>query len=179
MRPSLDRHTARGQERTGSRWAAPPSRRARAVFTCVARGFRAHPGGPPERDPTSMRAVIVRRRLVIEVPWGRCVGPVDRGRSPRLGRGRRTVGPGARQGDRAGRRGRASRSCRLATRDRTAAPPRHRPVRPPTSPRLPGSVRPCVLRTAGGVRRRTGRPRPRPSGGGRVTPPRRGATPDR
>ena len=93
----LDRHTARGRERAGSRWVAPAGRagtarwmralvdsarppapgstlaapescRAQAVSTCVAVGFRAHRGGPPERNPTSMRAVIVRRRLVVQAP---------------------------------------------------------------------------------------------------------------
>jgi hypothetical protein len=44
----------------------PGSRRAQAVSTCVARGFRAHLGGSPERDPTSMQAVIVRQRLVVQ-----------------------------------------------------------------------------------------------------------------
>jgi hypothetical protein len=100
----------------------PGSRRVQAVSTRVARGFRAHPGGPPERDPTSLRAVIVRRRLVVQVSWRRCVGSVDRGRSPRLDRGRRTVGPGARHGVPARRRGRASRSCRMATRGPNCGP---------------------------------------------------------
>ena len=46
--------------------------------------------------------------------------------------------------------------------DRTAASPRHRRVRPPTCPRLPGSVRPRALQAAGGVRRRLRRSPPRP-----------------
>jgi hypothetical protein len=73
-------------------------------------------GGPPEREPTSVRVVIRGENSSSRCPWRRCVGPVDRGRPPRLDRGRSTRGPGARQGARARQRSRAPRSCRLATR---------------------------------------------------------------
>ncbi len=63
-----------------------------------------------------MRVVICGENSSSRCTWRRCVGPVDRGRSPRLDRGGSTRGPGARQGARARQRSRASRSCRLATR---------------------------------------------------------------
>ena len=155
-----------------------PSCRAQAVSTCVALGFRAHPGGLPDREPASMRAVTVRR-LVVQLPRRRCVGPVDPGRSPRLDRGLSTVVPGARQGTRARRRSRASRSCRLATRGPKCGPsvaqaratadvsstPRVRPPsRPPDRRRCPPPYE---------------APRPVPSGGGRVTSSAGGAIPVR
>jgi hypothetical protein len=164
-------------ERAESRWVAA------AELSCASRlhmrgpRFRAHPGGPPDREPASMRAVTVRRLVVVH--WRRCVGPVDRGRSPRLDRGRSPVVPSARQGARARQRGGASRSCRLATRGPNCGPsaiqaratanvsstPR---VRPPS---CPPDCRRCPPPY--------GRPRPRPSGGEWVTPPGGGATSNR
>lgn len=85
-------------------------------------GCRAHRGGPPECEPTSVRAVIRGEDSSSRCPWRRCVGPVDRGRPPRLDRGRSTRVSGSWQGARARRRGGASRSCRLATRGPKCGP---------------------------------------------------------
>jgi hypothetical protein len=119
----------------------------------------------------------LRRGLVVQVPWRRCVGPVDRGRSPRLDRGRSTRVSGSWQGARARRRGGASRSCRLATRGPKCGPsttqaratadvsstPRVRPpLRPPDCRRCPppyAAPRPRPFgRWAGHIFRRRGHP---------------------
>ena len=159
--------------------AAPKSCRAQPS-PCAWRSASALTrGGPPEREPTSVRVVIRGANSSSRCPWRGCVGPVDRGRPPRLDRGRSTHGPGARQGARARQRSRAPRSCRLATRGPNCGPsaaqaratanvsstPRVRPPsHPPDCRRCPPPY---------------GRPRPRPSGGEWVTPPGGGATSNR
>jgi hypothetical protein len=148
----------------GSTLAAPESCRAQAVSTCVALGFRVHRGGPPEREPTSVRVVIRGENSssrclggdvwVLWIAGGLLVWTVV-GVLVSLALGK--VLGHASEAELHGPAG-------WRHTDRTAAPPQHRRVRPPTCPRLPGSVRPRALQAAGGVRRRPRRPRPRPSG---------------